>query len=188
MPVIIVEGCDNSGKTTLVNKLHRVNSGIVIRSLGPNTEDLTKAYLAKGIWVAKMAAYDGYLHLNVIFDRMPLISEEVYGRVLRGYSVFEDDWTHWWESMVGQLNPFLIYCRPNREVMHHTIKSRDQLEGVAERLDKLINSYDRFMGQSPWIDELVLQKKFTTYSYTEDPEAQQLIKKLVERGAISTHY
>lgn len=187
MPVIVVEGMDNSGKTTLVQKLHKVNAGIVIKSLGPSTEDGTKAYLAKAISLADTASNQA-TKLNVIFDRVALVSEEIYGRVLRGYSVFEEDWTFWWEKFIEKLDPYFIYCRPDLDAILFTIGERAQLEGVENNVVKLLNNYDRFFLQSPWMEELLLKGRMSIYSYTAHPDPANLIEHLVEKGALLKQY
>lgn len=170
---IIIEGCDNSGKTTLIEKLSKhfgLEVVVSCRSI-PVFEQVT--------WITEQIRRTE----PVIHDRFTLISENVYGPVLRGGSKFDDlrgiltsfsNWLEIWEEVVEISNPILIYCRPNFEIIKKTFHERDQIEGADKNLDVLVSTYDRV------INQLLLKRRssFFVYDWVEDPEAKSLIKLL----------
>lgn len=167
--IIIVEGMDNTGKTTLVEQLVRETGYDRVRSSGPQSlEDMIDK-------VETCLTSD-----NIIYDRFPLISEEVYGPALRGYSLWE--FSRWREYFIQllQLKPLFIYCRPARETILRSINQREQLEGVVERASVIIDIYDRVF------DHLrrFYPMDVVVHNYREDPLAKnifQIIKRR-ERG------
>ncbi len=168
--IIIVEGMDNTGKTTLVEQLVKETGYDMVRSPGgpQSLEDMIDK-------VETCLISD-----NIIYDRFPLISEEVYGPVLRGYSLWK--FLRWREYFIQllQLKPLFIYCRPGGETILRTINQREQLEGVVERASVIIDIYDMVfdhLRRFYHVDVVV-------HNYQEDPLAKnifQIIKKKRER-------
>lgn len=131
--MIIVEGMDNTGKTTLVRNLAEQFQLEMRHSASDlkGSQDLLD-------WVDQELEHNEY---NTIYDRWPLISEEVYGPVLRGKSVISlnryDGWTE-------KPDPLFIYCRPslNKILNFHY---REQMEGVKTNAKALVSRYDHVM-------------------------------------------
>lgn len=169
--LIVVEGMDNTGKTTLVNKLAHKTGYTVIPSRGPDKDQVRE-------WL-KMALQKA-MEDDVIFDRISLVSEEIYGPLLRGGSVFEPkEWDKLWAQFM-LMNPAIIYCRPPREAIYGSISDREQMEGVSSNCSTLVDGYDYFF-------RMVLQNHstpFHVYDYTTDPDLSQVLKYLTEAGAI----
>src|SRR5690606_28511148 len=82
----------------------------------------------------------------VIYDRFPLISEAVYGTILRGRNHFGDEWTALIDLLLS-LDPIVIYCRPGIKYIMQNIRETadNQMEGVVSRAMELINAYDELM-------------------------------------------
>lgn len=140
MRPIIVEGCDNSGKTTLIQKLVKAfESEVVLSCRSIPLEDQIE-------WIQNEI---NRTNTNVIYDRFPLISEQVYGPILRGGSKFDDlpinhcmDYDEYARRVLHTLNPIIIYCRPSTMTISSTFHEREQLEGTAKNLHEIINAYD----------------------------------------------
>lgn len=163
MAVILIEGMDNSGKTTLVSKLASITGYTVVHSSGPD-KDQVKSWLN---WIF-LRAEGGE---DIIMDRCSLISEQVYGPELRGGSVFQDtEWLGLWGRLM-ELNPKIVYCRPSRETICGTINNREQMEGVADHCLRLVEGYDSFFS---YLTESDLAK-FWVYDYTKPNEEKALM-------------
>lgn len=148
--MIIVEGMDGSGKTTLAQQLSFRLGEVPIKrfvtSDGPGSLDLL---------VVKTRAALTDLHNQVtenqrpfvIYDRFPLISEAIYGSILRGKNRFGDDWVSLIDRLLA-LDPIVIYCRPNIDSILQNIRETadGQMEGVIPRSLELINAYDLLIG------------------------------------------
>lgn len=147
--MIIIEGMDGSGKTTLAQQLSfrlgKVPVKRFVTSGGPTNFDSlveqTKATLIE---------FHDQVTQNqrpvVIYDRFPLISEAVYGTILRGRNHFGDEW----DALIAlflALDPVIIYCRPGIGVILQNIRETadGQMEGVVSRARELINAYDELI-------------------------------------------
>lgn len=167
--VIICEGCDNTGKTTLVQRLQLFTGARVVHSPGPQPEKELKSWTKAELLLANVE--------DIIYDRFPLISEEVYGPILRGKSLFGEEWGEWWGALM-LVRPVIIYCRPPREVVcGPTLMERDQMEGVVSHCNQLLDAYDKLMKK---IQSLIPHDSFFVYDYTQDPMALDLRGRLEE--------
>lgn len=113
--IIIVEGIDRVGKTTLVNKLVKelgyskfipANANLSYRELNPrlaNIIETEKCYAT----LATLATLEN-IDYKIVFDRFH-ISEYVYGQVERGYTNNE---CYHIDEVLAQLNALLIYIHP----------------------------------------------------------------------------
>lgn len=108
--MLIVEGPDGSGKTTLVNRLHK-DLGLPISPKVVRSDTTAKVDLAQ--WT-EANINRGFQHQ--IFDRHRLISEPIYGPVLRPrqHDRFLD--AGWMSDMMWRFyasGPIIIYCLPH---------------------------------------------------------------------------
>lgn len=128
--MIIIEGVDNSGKSTLAMKLSQRLKINLFRDPKPEGMSLANAHRR-------------LRPIRAIHDRCYAISDYVYGTVLREgpnlgelhADVILDLLTH---------NYLVIYCRPENEVILNN-QGRGQMEGVIDNHIKLISEYDNFM-------------------------------------------
>ena len=127
--MFIFTGMDNSGKTTLVNRVSK-NLGLpVVKSMGPDhTRD------EKHIWFLDQMAREKAFPDSVLFDRFLPFEEMVYGKVLRGDAIYS----------LKDLNPTIIYTRPHSSVIFNW-DGREQMEGVIEKDKKLLAAWDDLM-------------------------------------------
>ena len=112
----IVEGPDSSGKTGLIDMVGKETGTEVIHTGGPQPDK----NVLRGIMDSLLRKKD------IIIDRLPIISETVYGEVLRGQSLFSPIEFDAYFSYLKLKNPIIIYCRPPREVIHEVRDKREE--------------------------------------------------------------
>lgn len=135
--MLIFTGMDNSGKTTLVNKVSKEFGLPVIKSLGPNhSRD------EKHIWFLDQMTREKAFSNSTIFDRFLPFEEMVYGKVLRGDPIYSLDDPYM--KSLKDLHPVIIYTRPPSEVIFN-FGDRKQMEGVIETKEKLLAAWDDLM-------------------------------------------
>lgn len=153
--MIIVEGMDNSGKTTAVNFLHSETGIPISKSAGPIKDEKEACK-----WTSIM------LKLNplIIFDRFFVISEEIYGPPLRGRNVLKHDpeWRTWYMDRLVMTNSLIIYCRPPIEKIMD-MEPSNQMRGVYENAKMLTDRYDHLMSKLRIWGMSVVVHDFTAY-------------------------
>lgn len=133
---VVVFGCDNTGKTTLCNNLNTtLNSffGVkseVIKSLGPASFPDQVQFLEKNLGEMKDGIY--------IYDRFPIIEEQVCGTVLRGSNKF-DGFGEYVSKTLNKIT-FFIHCDPGLEKIQQW-GTREQMEGIKENAKALNDGY-----------------------------------------------
>jgi hypothetical protein len=128
--MVIVEGMDNSGKTTLVQEIAGLGARIVPSVGKPDREQ------------ARLRMQELLNETDAkVYDRFVAFSDEVYGRVLRGCNILDPD-AYGAMLRVMRANALVIYCRPPDDVILN-FGDRAQMEGVLERGSTLIRGYDR---------------------------------------------
>ena len=133
---VLVLGMDNTGKTTLCEYLRDKQDFRLIKSCGPNK---SKEQMEKYIY--ENLTKDGYL----VFERFCFFEEMVYGSILRGESkfTFSDDIF----QFILESGSKIIYCRPDIETIKNW-KNREQMEGVIEKADELIEKWDKVINKA----------------------------------------
>jgi hypothetical protein len=142
MSLIICEGMDNSGKSTLVSKLHEDLDIPIIKPPSFNKiwakgEDAVCDYI---LWLIDLCEQSK--NMNFIMDRHPIISTAVYEPVLFGRNNLESHF--FWPVLKHEFEkcqPFIVYCRPSNETIKN-FGNRAQMKGVIDHADALINQYD----------------------------------------------
>ena len=149
--MVIIEGVDNSGKTTLANTLSQHFNYPLIHSPGHCSEmlDWAKAHLLTG----------GYR----IYDRFPCISEHIYGPVIRGRDEFKSVLGKKIMTLFLDKNPLIIYCKPPDSVIRANMG--EQMGGVEDNILSLILNYNRTVIYLRAWGLLVIK-----YDYTEKSE------------------
>lgn len=131
--IIIVEGCDGSGKTTLAMDLAKRMRAVFLKCERPQEGvDLMRFdYLLQTATV-----YSGV----VVADRHVAISEPIYGMICRGKHDLKEKEIEECLSRVSHI----VYCRPSSDQIKHSIGVHDHMEGVVDNLPKIIVAYDDF--------------------------------------------
>jgi hypothetical protein len=109
--MIIVEGPDGSGKTSLITMLAEKLDFEVMPRACTSDNGVDPATLKE--WVNRDLSLP--IHQPKFYDRHPLISEPIYGPLIRGHMA--DGWTDvgWLASRLNILRikePFFIFCLP----------------------------------------------------------------------------
>lgn len=138
--MIIIEGMDNTGKTSLLNKLADVFKVTKVRL--ENAPTATESEFRNYLWF-NLTRTD---HNQCIYDRF-LLSELVYGPILRN-NVRLDGWENEGAlELLAYKRPLIIYCKRTREQILETFGEREQLNGVEENIDGILSNYEYFLGK-----------------------------------------
>lgn len=151
--IIIVEGPDGAGKSTLITRLCRELPQYFWCLRASRRPPDYHAILDFQTWLDQ--ASGSLVPPNLILDRHPLISEPIYGRIIRGFSMVPDTWPEIRTRLTATATPVIIYCRPRElETIELRARNQGQMKGVLENLPALVDAYDEAMHQ---IGLLVLQ-------------------------------
>jgi hypothetical protein len=139
--MIVVEGPDGAGKSTLISKLREKHPEMMLAPractslAGPlSGQDLVQ-------WLRDYGVMPGY-----IYDRHPCISGPVYDAV---YADPVEGWVGAWvQCHLHELieNAKVIYCRPPRREIIKSINESAQMDGVDRKIHQIIDTYDAIMG------------------------------------------
>lgn len=137
--IIILEGPDNGGKTTLA-KFLSTQTGLRLHHSGGPPKDRSEI-LYRATELLKLE--------NVIFDRFPVISDRIYSKLLRGEDFFANTT---FPIRLAQQRPFIIYCRPPMEVLlkldGHEVKeheTQEHVEAMKKKALDIVIAYDQAM-------------------------------------------
>jgi len=152
--MIIVEGADGCGKTTLCNQLQRdFDLGIERPQRGG---EMPIVPVRNRVYRALSKAIKGHQPAK-IYDRLYL-SELVYGRMLRDkveFSAFEQLYIN---DLLKALRCPVIICKVDFDVAHDNLAKQPQLWGVEENYRKIYHAYEQYHVVNPGA---------THYDYTE---------------------
>lgn len=165
--MIVVEGMDNTGKTTLISKLAEELKllSITNRRRPQRREDVFH-------YTANMTMLS--LHFSTIFDRWQAISEPIYGPICRGIGFLEDGDTDYLHAVTRVANPLIIYCRPQDSTILN-FGERDQMEGVIDNGRELITAYDLEMETvAKWFPVIRYDFERDTYDSIRDQALSHL--------------
>ena len=178
--MIVVEGPDNSGKSTLIDWM--------IKSLPVHLIKHDRHGPPSGAWEIKtrteiilQKAISSPYKKGTVVDRFSLIGESIYGPILRG----KDLWTEIprdkirFEQVFNNLDPFIIYCRPDKstilDMSHHQLKDYDTKEhvcNVTKNQELIIQAYDNYFAR-------MAPHRFYKYNYELGDEALVKLKQIL---------
>lgn len=130
--MIILEGIDNTGKSTLADYLSPRLFLPIQRSEGPPHYP--------GEMNIRLQRY--HLLGDVIFDRHPVVSQDIYGTMRSHQGVYDPAW----RIRLYSSNPLFIYCDPSddRKLNQHVVKEREtvqHVDQVSQHYDDLLRLY-----------------------------------------------
>ncbi len=132
--MIVIEGPDASGKSTLALELSHKLGYPIVPSEGPEKEP--------GEILDRIRRYNALPQDNLIFDRHPVISQSIYSNFNQSTKISEE-----LLQAFKDKNPLIIYASPKNKGLH-TIKEHDTLlhvEMVTQNAPKIAEAYDAFM-------------------------------------------
>lgn len=138
--IIVVEGPDNAGKTTLALELAKKLRALFVKAERPRHRPDLLIY--QGI-LEQAQRYSGL----VVVDRHLAISEPIYGSIIRGgHDLDADD-----IALCCSRMDAVIYCRPPTGVILASLSGRTHMSGVLENAGAIIRAYDAlFHPESAW--------------------------------------
>lgn len=140
MPVIIVEGIDGAGKSTLVENIKKNIQGkydLVFWSKGvPKYDDPEQEYFRQLQWVRD--------YHFVVSDRYH-VGELIYGPLYRGISRVAGKWFLAIEEKLDQLKAVKVVLLPELEVCKERAFSRGEDYLKEEDFDQVYDEYKAFL-------------------------------------------
>lgn len=160
--MIIVEGPDGAGKSTLIRQLSaEFDLEIAPRVVSKDTKDLTDLQQ----WVNRNLA-EGFQFK--LFDRHRLISEFCYGPTLRpkqrpGFTEYL--WVyHSLRRLYMEVQPVIIYCLPPLDRIKLNLENDADNEVVHDYIEQI---YAAYLERSV-MDHLVMPNNVVVWDYTQD--------------------
>lgn len=173
--MIIIEGPDGGGKTTFIRKLAEITGyPIAPRVVTQRAE----AMVDLKQWVEQNLA-QGFQY--TIYDRHRLISEPIYGSILRNRLEPGFDDLEWMTTQLslfyGQVNPYIIYCIPSLDDVKYNIFNGEDDNTVVEA--KVSNIYSAYVAKAAM--DIASHSRVFTYNYKEIPDPTSFIQYLYQR-------
>lgn len=142
--LIIVEGCDKSGKTTLSNALIKKFPGLVIKitdrpkDASPQQRNKIKGHYREVLSLVSQSKKFEFIFLDRFYP-----SEMVYS-VKRGYEAMEDKDLQDIEKVVKSMDHLLVFCNPGKDAIIERIR-KEADDYVTEEEDLLmLGRYQHF--------------------------------------------
>lgn len=152
--IIIIEGPDGAGKTTLANQLRDQTGYMILHRSQPKNEEDKKRMMDEYLQVIKS-------NKNVILDRS-WYSEMVYGPVMRDDSVITYPQMYDLERALARNGALIIYCTaPEQTLWKRCLKRGEDYITKREDFHEICNGFDRLMYGVPHYIPV------TTYEYKD---------------------
>jgi hypothetical protein len=160
--IIILEGPDGGGKSTLAAWLHKIHGYDIVKTGPPSpTGDVTATYLC--------ALHDAAQRSGLtVFDRLHL-GEAIYGPLLRGVDRMGAPGLTVIECAIKHYGVKLVICSPPWETLVAGWSSKDDLLRSMDQLHTVRNEYLKH------VERLGLQ----VYDWTAD-DAENVLKGMIE--------
>lgn len=170
--MIVLEGPDGAGKSTLAKQLSAALNVPIHHSGGPPKSEME-------IIERQKAMIDNLRNKELmIYDRVPCISDPIYGKYIRGGSPFQGVHDPLARTMRAFLIFPIIYCRPVNQAIFNAMATRveeakaykpeDHKEGVKKHVFEIIAQYD---------DDIAFYPHWT-YDWTEVTSYMSLLHKI----------
>jgi len=138
--MIIVEGPDGSGKSTLVAEIVK-RLGLIQGTRSTLDRDRLHETTVMDSYRAVMAAVNG-MDPPVVWDRM-FYSDGIYAPIVRDEEpMFPGDTLEYLHRLVLAMRAPVILCLPPLEVVRANVASSKQLAGVVENIDTIYQAYE----------------------------------------------
>lgn len=152
--VIILEGPDGSGKTTLANLISKQTGYQLLHRTQPKTEEDKKRMMDEYIQVMKSGK-------NLIMDRS-WYSEMVYGPVMRDASVITYPQMYELERLAAKYGAIVIHCTaPESVLWKRCLRRGEDYITKRETFHEICMGFDQLMHAVPHLIPV------TTYEYED---------------------
>lgn len=152
--IIIIEGPDGAGKTTLANKLQKQTGYMLLHRSQPKSEEEKAKMMAEYMDVLKSGK-------NCIMDRC-WYSEMVYGPVMRDAAVISYPQMYALERQLARAGGLVIHCTGSLQTLWKRCLTRGEDYIVdKDTFTKIYNGYDELMNGVPHTVPVV------TYEYKD---------------------
>jgi hypothetical protein len=164
---LILEGCDNSGKTSLANSLVAVVGDLRYFHPGGRPTDFSHE-------VRCMAEQYELLSTtgNIVIDRVTSISQQVYNP-----DESHNDLRMSEREAILALNPVIVYCRPSTDRLLRTQDLTWRDDESEEHKQKIIRHQHEFVKR---YDEMFAKIPCISYDYEDVPHREVIFNKLVK--------
>lgn len=168
--MIVVEGPDGAGKTTLANKIAAEYNLTYVPNEGP-FKIRERCYQAVG------AAVMGYDPVRV-YDRL-LLSELVYGDLLRREMCFKMEEIQFLLRILKSMSCPIVICLPPIDTVIRNLADSEQMEGVEENIEKIWNRYRQLLrGEAIKLESIgsfisINSLQFCTRAYDYEKDGDQ---------------
>lgn len=137
--IIIIEGPDGSGKTTLAEKLHKQTKYPIVHMGQPKTDEEKKLMLGEYLQTVRNGK-------NMIFDRC-WYSEMVYGPIMRGSSAISYPDMYMLEEQLAKAGAIIIYATGPKATLWQRcqkrgedyVTARSDFNAICENFDKIMS-------------------------------------------------
>lgn len=165
--MIILEGPDGAGKTTLISKLLSTVEGVkqharAASSTGGPVDDIFE-------WAVEDVASWRTQPFS-IYDRHPFISELIYGPTVRDYldPKFRSPMSYQLREEFYD-RALVVICLPDKEIARGNLGVNDQMSGVVENFDSIWHQYNNLR-----ITLSRANRRVFWYDYTRKHDFQKL--------------
>ena len=165
--MIIIEGCDNTGETTLCKYLsEQIRTCEIVKSPAPRDVETIFPFLDNVYF--KDLANTAEEKIRTIYDRFPCISDPIYARCIGWKSVFVS-------TLIGRLarhefmnwNNLIIFCDPGRENVLK-LGDREQMDGVRDEIEAIYTEYQYELGLlSLYSSQSIIKYDYTSHTPNE---------------------
>lgn len=142
--LIIVEGIDKSGKSTLVEKLVKGLPRAFVMKVGDRPKDNSKPErdkIKELHWKMLRAYVTHFKDSTLILDRS-IISEIVYSKIKRDYDAGKDKEIKEMVKYMEDLKPFIIHCRTSIDEVKLRMFEQEEDYLQMTEVEPLIIRYD----------------------------------------------
>lgn len=136
--IIILEGSDKCGKSTIADKLSNEFKFNIVKCSAPKEGD--DVYLE---YMQKILDVDG----DVVFDRL-CYGEDVYGPIYRGKSQLDNAKLRNIELRLLANNPVMIYCHDKVSSIKKRFKECGETYAKPELIGKMLEMYEFVIGKA----------------------------------------
>lgn len=169
--MIVLEGPDGAGKTTLANELSKKYK-ISIGERGTANRDLLYTVTRQDTYTALSEAVRGDGPMKV-WDRL-YFSELIYHHVVGRQCEFSTIEQGFIERMIAALTCPIILCLPSFSTVRTNVVKDHQMEGVLGNLEEIYNSYQGLLDSQRFPEHTIV------YDYTKDDGTLDTIDEIIE--------